>query len=201
MAPSRRRPSLGHRAPGWLFSSITAVGAAGLLWSETYPYGSVPVFIASAGVVAICAAVWLVRLIIYLSGRSSYPSGRAWPFLVAPVGGAAVLLLGFTSLPLHARWSMSQGAFDAQADELVERVERTDAAPGQNLLRDDHIALYEVSYAHVDGDGNVFFSIANSGFIDTGGFARIPGGQPPDSGDDQFEHLDGDWYLWLSRFD
>ncbi len=197
--PPAGRPALWHRAPGWVFHGVTAIGAAGLLWSASYPYGSMLLGIVFAWWILACAAVWLVRLIAYVAGRKQ-PSGRPWPFLIAPVGGILVLAIGLTSLPLHARWTASRGAFDARADALVVQAERADADPGDILLRDDRVALYTVDFAHVDEHGNAFFSIAGSGFIDRGGFARFADEPPADTTGDRFEHLGGDWYLWFDRF-
>jgi hypothetical protein len=192
-----------------VFHATAAIGAIGLLWSGSYPYGGALSMIISAWLILISAAVWLARLITYVSGRSRRspgsrrPSGPAWPFAIAPVAGVLVVAIGVTGLPLQARWGVSEGAFDARADALVARVERGDARPGSTLIRDDRVALYTVRWAHVDGDGNVFFSIAGSGFIDSGGFARLPDGPPAPKDEfdrEEFEHLGGDWYLWLEPF-
>lgn len=204
--PPTSRPGLWRRAPGWVFHAAAAIGAVGLLWSESYPYGGAVTLIVSAWWILICAGIWLARLIAYLNGRltrPARPSGPAWPFAIAPATGVLVVALAMTGLPLQTRWGLSEGAFDARADQLVARVEQGEARPGSNLIRDDRVALYTVQFAHVDGDGNVFFSIAGSGFIDSGGFARLPDG-PPKAKDEldreEFEHLGGDWYLWLAPF-
>lgn len=206
-APPAERPvetvraGMWNRAPGWILITATVLGGLGLVWSGTYPHGSVLALIVAAWWSLGCAVIWFARLVSFAATRPQHRGERWWPFLVPPAIGIATIAIGVTGLPLQARWSLSEGAFDARADALVARVERGDADPGDNLIREDRVALYTVDFAHVDGEGNVFFSIAGSGFIDSGGFARLPDG-PPDEpfGRDEYEHLGGDWYLWLEPF-
>lgn len=200
--PPHARPGLWHRAPGWLFHAVAAVGAAGLLLSDSYPTGGFMPLLFGFWVLLGCAALWLARLVAYLAGRSRHRSGPAWPFAVAPVAGVLVVAIAASGFPLQARWGLSEGAFDARADALVARVEAGEAKPGSNLIRNDRVALYTVAFAHVDEDGNVFFSIEGSGFIDGGGFARFPDGppEPSDLHESEYQHLGGDWYTYVEFF-
>lgn len=194
-------PPMWRRAPGWAFTGLTAVGAFLLVWSASYPTGSAPLFLLGFAWLVPCALVWTVRLITYLVGlRNEHRSGPFWPFLVAPVGAVATLALCSSTLPLDVRWAVSRSAFDTEADQLQAESERRGVGEDHLLIEDEQIGLYAVSSAWVDEHGNAFFVVNGSGFIDGGGFARFPGDVPTPSGDDDYEHLQGDWYVWFDAF-
>jgi len=195
------RPSRWNRAPGWRFYAITAAGGFGLLWSVSYPLGHVLWFVYSTWWLVACAIVWLVRLANYVRARrTATHSGRWWPFGVAPIGGALVLGLMALGAPLSARWSTSEPAFDARADQLAAKAAKIDAGSRQSLIRDDRVALYTVSDAWVDADGAVHFLIRGSGFIDSVGVALLPEGPPADDGTRDYQRFDGDWYTFVAEF-
>ena len=194
-----------HRAPGWIFHLVATLGALALLWSASYPLGNFLPLLVGFGWTVGCAAVWLVRLITYVSGRRlAVPSGRSRGFLIAPIGGLVVIALMALGVPLAARWGLSRGAFDARADQLVAEAAESGAGRKRDVLDGDRVALYIVRNATVDASGGVYFVIEGSGFVDGGGFARLPDGPPPtglEPGEpEQFEHLDGDWYTFVEPF-
>lgn len=199
------RPALLHRAPGWIFHLLATVAALALLWSESYPLGNFLPLLLGFWLTIGCAAVWLLRLIIYVSGRrAGVPSGRSRRFLIAPIGGFTVIALMALGVPLAARWGISRAAFDARADQLVAEAAETGADRNREVLEGDRVALYTVRAAWVDDSGGVYFVIDGSGAIDGGGLARLPDGPPPTGlepgAPEEFEHLEGDWYTFVEPF-
>jgi hypothetical protein len=180
---------------------MAALGGLLLLWSESYPGGGFFGLLFGFWLVAACVATWLLRLTTYLARRNEGSErGPWWPFLVEPVGAVVVIALLAAGAPFALRWGLSREAFDARADQMAARAEDAGDGRTHRYLDDDRVALYEVRDGWIDPQGNVFFAIAGSGFIDSTGFARIGGDVPQRYASYEFEHLEGDWYTYVQPF-
>jgi hypothetical protein len=186
---------LWRRPPGRTFHLAMAVAGAVLLVSVSVP-GVVKQWLLRALIVlGFGAVVWCIRSAAYLVARLQQRSqGSAVWLVAAPLGLLMVATLWGTDLPLQARWTLSQGAFD----DVVENRDGLDS--GQDRV----IGLYRITNVQEIGDA-VVFSEANRQLAGSGaGFAYLPDGPRPDivqaltlsSALPQFEHLGGPWYSW-----
>jgi len=193
-SPRRRRPG----PPRWLFHGVAALAALALLWAYSYPGMQVYFWLGSLLALLLLAAVWLVRLVIALWR----PRQWSWWFVVAPVGGLLTLALLTYGVPLHARFVLSESAFQAQVKDLPAAP--TDGAEWTDLAHPERIGSYRIIEVNRIAGGVVFWE-ANGDFFDSVGFAWLPDGPSAvlESGsfeNPQFTHLQGPWYAWTASW-
>lgn len=198
--PSTKRRA--RRPPGAKFHLV--VGLAGLLLLISVSVPGVAFFsgLAAAYVLGIGAVVWVVRgLLFVLARRDGRAHGAARWFLVAPLGGLLVVALVLADVPLRARFSLSEAAFD-RALELAPA--ETSLDEQEHFEVPDRIGSYRITDAYRQGDAVIFYERTGS-LVDDAGFAYLPSGSFPELENGGFErpsfrHLQGDWYAWTASW-
>lgn len=192
MHPEQPHVLLG--APGALFYSACAGASLILLYAVSVPGISVFAFAFACLCLLALAAVWLIKL-----ARIRRTSPRSqWTYLIAPVGGALVLMLVVLDLPFQARWSLSRDSFASEIDSLPAAVLSDEDADLPGFPR--RLGLYSITQAYRVHGGVIFYE-ATGNFFDDAGFAYLPKGPTPDLETGSFEspefhHLGGSWYSW-----
>ena len=168
----RRLARNAGRPPAWPFHGICLAATIALLWAASVPAGDLGWALASAVVLTVLAAVWFVRTIAALFTRQT-----SWWNLVAPIGGLLVASLLWADVPLHARWTVSAGAFDGAA---VEYLALFDEPKRQHVPGDRTIGAYRIDGVSELRSGGLVFSIADSGLVfSSGHFYYLPDGSSP----------------------
>jgi hypothetical protein len=191
--------------PGWIFHVLTALPAGALLHSVSLPGVDFVTAMLAYYALVLAAGLWAVRGITYLvARRRGWPTGdrRWWWFAVAPVGGVVVALLIGGSVPLQARWALSESAFE----EIVRDVTPTASVEDRvDLPAPGRIGFYRITDAYRQGDAVVFHE-ATGAPLGFAGFAYLPSGPFPElmygsvEVGPWFRHLSGDWYAWTAHW-
>lgn len=165
------------------------IGLLGALVCATLYAVSVPGWYFELTLAVICAwilvgAGWLVPVAArVIRRRRLEPADMIVPALAAVVGA-----LVFLDAPLHARYRLSRGAMDAAAKRVLAHPERARSIHRIGLWPTDRVERIP---------GGMRFTVSGAGFLDPGGFAYSPRGDPANAGgEDAYTHLDGPWYLW-----
>jgi hypothetical protein len=107
---------------------------------------------------------------------------------VTPALVPLVWALVHFDVALHARYRLSRGAMDAAAKTVVAHPQRATTIHRIGLWPTDRVERIP---------GGMRFTVSEAGFLDAGGFAYGPVGEPANvGGEDVYTHLDGLWYLW-----
>jgi hypothetical protein len=177
------------RPPGILFFAATAFAVFVGLWvSSIQSFGglhfTMVLWFSLAG-------IWVARFTgATLTARLRFSLAEWVRWLAVPVILGSVFLLTRTSVPFDVRLSLSRGAMDQAAAEIMA---------GGSTDR-DWIGLYAVERVEQIPNG-MRFVVAGGGFIDGWGFAYSTDGAPANvDGNDDYEHLDGNWWIWTDRF-
>jgi hypothetical protein len=140
---------------------------------------------------ALVALIWLIRFAGALwSKRLRLPAMDWLRWLAIPAVLALVFLYTSTDAPFNLRLSLSRGAMNQAAIEVVA---------GGSTDR-GWIGLYPVQRVERIANG-MRFLIADSGFIDRVGLAYSTSAQPDGiTGTDEYQSLGDGWWLWVERF-
>jgi hypothetical protein len=186
--------------PGPRFYGLCGGATLLLLYSVSVPGLAFFSFVPAILGLLTLTVVWCVKLILSRRGFR-----RRWgSFAVAPVGGALVCAILHFDVPLQARWSLSQSAFESV-------VARVSAGPAVGDERDEvnvahRVGLYSISSGRrVGGDGLIFYEASGAALFDYAGFAYLPNGPTADLATGSFEspefhHLSGPWYTWTASW-
>jgi hypothetical protein len=175
--------------PGWL-SHLTALATLLLsAWELSAPGARLLMSLFLGVVWSGVACYWLLGLPATVIWERRLPDRHSWPqWLVIPVTVAATAALWQTGAALQARFLLSQPAMSEMATSIL-------ASPEGREISDRRVGLYwakDIERVR----GAVRFHVAASGFGNSTGFAYSPEREPPNLGEDTYEHLQGPWWLW-----
>jgi hypothetical protein len=132
---------------------------------------------------------WIVGLPATVLWERRLPDRRSLlHWLVIPAAVAVLAALWYTGASLYARFQLSRPAMDDLAMTVLD-------APRQSDFDSKRVGLYWARNIERVG-GVVRFQVAGSGFGNNTGFAYSPTQEPPNLGEDTYEHLYGPWWLW-----
>ncbi|KOX14442.1 hypothetical protein ADK67_42320 [Saccharothrix sp. NRRL B-16348] len=173
-------------SPWWtVIASLVPMTLA--CWAVTPPGGYLtPLFYAGFAALAVAVA-WLTMgglAVVNLPRPRLRHAVRLWPFLLVPALFAATTVL--TGL-------VPQAAFDAHRSRLEALV--AEAEPGRRI-EDRRLGLYTVSVSDDRPDGCTLITVADSGVLNTMGWAYCPDRVPVSAKGDgyKFTPFDGPWY-------
>ncbi len=175
--------------PGWIFLAVAAIAIAFGL--DANSRDSFDTAMLTVPVWFILAGTWTVRfLLMAWKTRLRRPVGQWIRWLVIPVALGTVFVLTSFEVPFDVRAALSRGAMNQAAAEVMA---------GGSTNR-GWIGLYPVEQVERIPNG-MRFLISGSGFLDRTGFAFSTTGMP-DTNDaaDEYEPLDGGWFLWVQTF-
>jgi hypothetical protein len=139
----------------------------------------------------VVAGIWVTRFLgTAWTRRLRFPIGHWVRWLAVPAILGFVLVLTRLDVPFDVRLSLSRGAMDQAAAEVMAggTTDRT------------WIGLYPVERVERTPTG-MRFLIMGSGFIDHIGLAYSTAGEPVNvDGNDLYGKLDGGWWTWVDRF-
>lgn len=117
--------------------------------------------------------------------RTFRPKAVHWvPVVTVAVTAAAVLL----NVPMLARYAASRPAMDGFVEDAMR--------DPKSVEKRDRIGLWAVERPQAY-KGGARFIVRDTGFLDLGGLAYSKDGPPPNlGGEDYYDHLHGDWYIW-----
>ncbi|MGL4306199.1 MAG: hypothetical protein ACRCSF_08585 [Mycobacteriaceae bacterium] len=174
------------KPPGGLLLGLTVVVCLLVLWAASYPTINIWFILATYPALAIGLA-WFIKCLVFVVRTKKWQHGKNY---LAPAAVLIACLLLVANAPLQLRWQLSQDAFNDAVSSI---------AAGKNLAEFDGVRLgaYEVQAVQTRGS-NLYFVIADSGFIDIDGLAYFPDGRAEadqtDNRGDWFRHLEGNWY-------
>ncbi|WP_160050367.1 MULTISPECIES: hypothetical protein [unclassified Nocardiopsis] len=191
----QRLISWASRPPGRLY--IPACGVVGLilLFEDSVPAGHLPTFVLGLGGGLLLAGMGALRLGIALAVARPMIRRYWLRWISAPLIAAAALGLAVADVPL-------QGRVQASADDLLSL--RQEADPLTTVpLNGERAGLYSVRSISVSGEVT-HYAIQGSGLFAPGGLAHsteeIPEGVfVPGQGSRIYEHVSGDWYVWVDH--
>jgi hypothetical protein len=191
-APSRTWPreptSLWRTPPRWLFHALLVVPALAFLWNASLPGNDLGVWVVAALFSIAAAAVWTLRLVAFAVTvrRLSF-----W-FIVAPVLAGLLLAVDATSLPLKARFALSESAFTHAATSYSADVDTS-----------QRIGSYEIWSVTQDGDVLLFSESHGCDLMCDAGFVYAPYGfrssDESSEPDLHLEHLTGPWWTYWTE--
>jgi hypothetical protein len=142
----------------------------------------------------VLAAAWILFPASWIVSIGVRAALRRSLFVLGPrdfVVPALVLVLAgllYVHVPLHARYRISRPAMNAAAKRVIRHPEQA-----RSIHR---IGLWPTSRVEKI-PGGMRFVVSGAGFLDAGGFAYSPNGEPANvGGEDVYTHLDGPWYVW-----
>ncbi len=164
-----------------------------------------PILLAAAALVAV--GVWWC----ILCSASAHKGQRPLAMKIAPVIVLAIVALGFTNVPMKARWLVSEPAFNAIVHQAgppsVQPPDPVDQEKGWSSLEPCPaiVGLYRIYDCEGFPGGYLFWHWPGSGLVDDAGLAYLPSGVPDNAGTGWFEspeftHLHGDWYAFSSSW-
>ena len=195
-AESHRKSRTRVGPPGLLSILITA--AAILLALDTNSRMSWTGFFLTALVWLVLAGAWFLRLIAAVaSGGWRLPPTEWVRWLVIPAALAVVFAITRTDAVFDARFSLSRGALDAMAADVM-----AGGAPG-----DGWVGLYNIT--EIERTANGFRFVIDDSGLGRVGFAYSPDGDPELSDDNfsplwtgaTFQPMGGPWWVWWEEWD
>lgn len=171
----------------WLPPALVIVPVVMLLWGVIVPGGYYYVITVALVAWLLLGIAWVFTVVRHLARRHSASNGRPWwPLVVTPAVFVACWALASGDLPGRATFALHR--------DKLEQLAIRDAAAGRTT-----VGLYSFESVY-HRDGCEFFAVKEPGFAKGAGFARCPGADPRGSQDaEDFEKLDGDWYVFLIR--
>ena len=177
---------------------VSGIILVGLVWRMSLPGSSgFSILLTFGGLIAF--SVWALFVI-----RLHRTPARMSQVAVVPLLVVAVLALSMWSLPLQARFAISESSFDAFVEEHAEELglgpDR--AAPAgtriaQRVVPDGRIGSYEISSVNWEGDVLLFWSESGG----RSGFAYVPNGSDRlDVPDLSLKPISRDWYEFTATF-
>jgi hypothetical protein len=197
----RHRATVLHQPPGRLFHTLLVIELTWLWWALGVPgFAYLPVMPLSAALLA-AGCVWAVKFVPFVATGRHMASRRMWlQFAAAPVLVAVFVAAALEPGALSVRWALSRDAFEQTVEQAL-RLDRHAAATDGSSGR---IGLYRIIVVRRVGDAVIFYE-AHGSLFDDAGFAYLPDGPTDDLANGnfenpQFEHLEGDWYLWTASW-
>ncbi|WP_179809178.1 hypothetical protein [Nocardiopsis sinuspersici] len=191
----QRLISWASRPPGRLY--IPACGVVGLvlLFEDSVPAGHLPTFAIGLAGGLLLAGMGALRLGIALAVARPMIRYYWLRWVSAPVIAAVVLGLAVADVPLQTR-------LQASADALMDLRESTGDLT-TIPLNGQRAGMYALRSISVSGDVT-HYAVEGSGLFAPGGLAysteEIPEGVfVPGQGSKIYEHVSGDWYVWVDH--
>ncbi|WP_304451296.1 hypothetical protein [Nocardiopsis sp. YSL2] len=197
--PGQRLISWASRPPGRLY--IPACTAAGLvlLYEDSVPGGHLPSFLVGLGAGLLLAGMGALRLGIALAVARPMIRYYWLRWVSAPIIAALALGLSVADVPLQARVGASSDDLLALAAEVEDptTIPRNGEWTGLYPLR-------SVGTSAGTGEEITFFAIEGAGLLSQSGLAHSPSEIPegvfvPGHGSKVYEHVSGDWYVWVDH--
>ena len=144
------------------------------------------------------AGVWFVRFVVALGRDGSRMSVAHWArWLMIPIAMGLVFLLTRTDALFDARLSLSRGAMDVMAADVMA---------GGSTDR-GWVGLYDVGV--VERTANGFRFVVDEGWLSRQGFAYSPDGEPSLTEENysplwtgaSLEAIGGGWWYWSEAWD
>lgn len=134
---------------------------------------------------------WLVLAIAWIDKARRGALRSPWL-----IGGVAMILASASALaldwPLHVRFQLSRPALDRITAEM--------AAEAPQMTERRTIGLFDAEWLE-PFDGGYRFLVRDAGFLDPGGLAYSPNGEPPNiGGEDRYYPFSGPWWIWIESW-
>ncbi|WP_116247288.1 hypothetical protein [Nocardiopsis sp. FIRDI 009] len=197
------RPTLGQRLidwasrpPGRLYIPACAAVALVLIFEDSVPAGHLPAFVVGLVCGLLLAAMGALRLGIALAVARPMIRHYWLRWISAPLIAALALGLSGADVPLQLRMAVS-------ADQLLELADQV--GDGGTAARDGAwTGAYPLDEVSVS-PGLVHFTVDGAGLLaPAAGFAHSTEELPvgvfvPGQGSRVYEHVSGDWYVWVNH--
>ncbi|WP_017597861.1 hypothetical protein [Nocardiopsis lucentensis] len=192
----QRLISWASRPPGRLYIPACAAVALILVFEDSVPAGHLPAFTVGLVCGLLLAAMGALRLGIALAVARPMIRHYWLRWVSAPLIAATALALSGADVPLQLRMA-------ASTDQLLELAGRVE--DGGTAARDGAwTGAYPLDEVSVSGD-LIHFTVDGAGLLDpAAGFAHSAQDLPvgvfvPGQGSRIYEHVSGDWYVWVSH--
>ena len=196
------KPTLGERLiswasrpPGRLYIPACAVIGLILLFEDSVPGGHLPTFVIGLVGGLLLAGMGALRLGIALAIARPMIRYYWLRWVSAPIIAAIALGLSVADVPLQMR-------VQASSEQLLELRDEVDA-PTTTSRDGEWTGMYPLRSISV-GEEVTHYSVESAGVLRTSGLAHssedIPTGVfVPGQGSRIYEHLSGDWYIWVDH--
>ncbi len=196
------KPTLGQRLiswasrpPGRLYIPACGVIGLALLFEDSVPAGHLPTFVIGLGGGLLLAGMGALRLGIALAVARPMIRRYWLRWISAPLIAAVALGLAVADVPLQTR-------VQASAEELLALRQDTDDLT-TIPLNGQRAGLYSLHSISVS-EGITHYAVEGSGLFAPSGLAysteEIPEGVfVPGQGSKIYEHVSGDWYVWVDH--
>lgn len=135
------------------------------------------------------AAILVGAVVAYLLSaiRRRTPKPRLG-HTVPVIAFVLTVVLAVVQVPLLVGYFVSAGSMNALMREAARDPKSFDKPGRVGVWSVERVESYK---------GGVRFLVKGTGFLDPGGFAYSEKGQPPNiGGEDYYDHLHGNWYVW-----
>lgn len=196
------KPTLGERLiswasrpPGRLYIPACAVIGLILLFEDSVPGGHLPTFVIGLVGGLLLAGMGALRLGIALAIARPMIRYYWLRWVSAPIIAAIALGLSVADVPLQMR-------VQASSEQLLELRDEVDG-PTTTSRDGEWTGMYPLRSISV-GEEVTHYSVEGAGILRTSGLAHsseeIPTGVfVPGQGSRIYEHLSGDWYIWVDH--
>jgi hypothetical protein len=196
------KPTLGQRLiswasrpPGRLYIPACVVVGIVLLYEDSVPGGHLPTFLLGVGAGLLLAGMGALRLGIALAVARPMIRYYWLRWVSAPIIAALALGLSVADVPLQAR-------VEGSADELLALAARTQD-PTTIPRNGEWTGLYPLRSV-ASGEGVSYFAVQGAGLLSQSGLAHSTEELPegvfvPGHGSKVYEHVSGDWYVWVDH--
>ncbi|GAB3708190.1 hypothetical protein [Nocardiopsis oceani] len=196
------KPTLGERLiswasrpPGRLYIPACAVIGLVLLFEDSVPGGHLPTFVIGLVGGLLLAGMGALRLGIALAIARPMIRYYWLRWVSAPIIAAIALGLSVADVPLQMR-------VQASSEQLLELRDEVDS-PTTTSRNGEWTGMYPLRSISV-GEEVTHYSVEGAGILRTSGLAHssedIPTGVfVPGQGSRIYEHLSGDWYIWVDH--
>ena len=167
----------------WSVAALVAHSDAGVAF---------PLSLLVIGTLLVLVVGWLLALAAAVStarppDRTRADALRAWIGLPLPILVTIVLI--WLAVPVSVRLFLSGPALQQSGPYLAG------LPPSRFQERPPWVGLFRVrEFAQYHDE--LRFLTSSCGLVDNCGLVFSPGRRPPNRGEDSFEHLYGDWWLW-----
>ncbi len=191
----RRLINWASRPPGRLYIPACAIIGLVLLFEDSVPGGHLPTFIIGLGGGLLLAGMGALRLGIALAVARPMIRHYWLRWLGAPLIAIVALGLAVADVPLQSRIA-------ASSDRLLEVPEETGTATAVPL-NGERVGLYRLRSVSENEDVT-HYAVEGAGLFKPAGLAHsteeIPVGVfVPGQGSRIYEHVSGDWYVWVDH--
>ncbi|MBR8740321.1 hypothetical protein [Nocardiopsis sp. MG754419] len=191
----QRLISWASRPPGRLYIPACAAVGLVLLFEDSVPAGHLPTFVVGLGGGLLLAGMGALRLGIALAVARPMIRHYWVRWISAPLIAFVALGLSVADVPLQSR-------VNASADQLLEL--RDDTGAATSVPRNgEWTGLYRLHSVSQNEDVT-HYAIEGAGLFQPAGLAHsveeIPVGVfVPGQGSRIYEHVSGDWYVWVDH--